>query len=141
MNKDLTKGPIMSTMMHFAVPMILGITLLLNGIAFACLDGIRIFLQVPDKVWGSMREYLVVIFGGIMATFLYNYYASFLRAIGNSVVPLVFLAVSAVLNIALDLWFILGLRWGVSGAARHFEGSGTRQQLRCDSYGSICGWC
>ena len=65
-----------------------------------------------------MREYLAVIFCGIAATFLYNYFASFLRAVGNSVEPLVFLAVSAVLNIALDLWFVMGLRWGVRGAAQ-----------------------
>ena len=90
-------------------------TLLLNGLAFACLDGLRVFLQVPAEVWGLMREYLAVIFCGIAATFLYNYFASFLRAVGNSVVPLVFLAVSAVLNIALDLWFVMGLRWGVRG--------------------------
>ena len=64
-----------------------------------------------------MREYLIVIFCGIFATFLYNYFASLLRAVGNSVVPLVFLAVSAVLNIALDLWFVVGLDRGVAGAA------------------------
>ena len=93
-------------------------TLLLNGLAFACLDSLRAFLQVPAEVWGLMREYLAVIFCGIAATFLYNYFASFLRAVGNSVVPLVFLAVSAVLNIALDLWFVLGQRRGVSGAAQ-----------------------
>ena len=93
-------------------------TLLLNGLAFACLDGLRVFLQVPAEVWGLMREYLAVIFCGIAATFLYNYFASFLRAVGNSVEPLVFLAVSAVLNIALDLWFVMGLRWGVRGAAQ-----------------------
>ena len=93
-------------------------TLLLNGLAFACLDGLRVFLQVPAEVWGLMREYLAVIFCGIAATFLYNYFASFLRAVGNSVVPLVFLAVSAVLNIALDLCFVMGLRWGVRGAAQ-----------------------
>ena len=45
-----------------------------------------------------MREYLSVIFCGIAATFLYNYFASFLRAVGNSMIPLVFLAVSAALN-------------------------------------------
>ena len=49
--------------------------------------------------------------------FLYNYFASFLRAIGNSVTPLAFLAVSAVLNIVLDLWFVIGLERGVAGAA------------------------
>ena len=64
-----------------------------------------------------MREYLAVIFCGIAATFLYNYFASLLRAVGNSVVPLVFLAVSAVLNIVLDLWFVVGLKRGAAGAA------------------------
>ena len=97
--------------------LIAGLTVLLNGLAFACLDGIRLFLRVPGEVWPMMREYLAVIFGGIAATFLYNYFASYLRAVGNSVAPLAFLAVSAVLNIALDLWFVLGLSWGAAGAA------------------------
>ena len=92
-------------------------TLLLNGLAFACLDLIKSFLQVPDDVWGDMRAYIAIVFAGIFATFLYNYFASYLRAVGNSVVPLVFLAVSAVLNIALDLWFVIGLNFGVAGAA------------------------
>lgn len=91
--------------------------LLLNVLAFACLDFLRGFLRVPAEVWGLMREYFVIIFCGIAATFLYNYFASFLRAVGNSVVPLIFLAVSAVLNILLDLWFVLGLERGVAGAA------------------------
>ena len=91
--------------------------LLLCSAAFACLDLIRVFLQVPAEVWGLMREYLFVIFSGILATFLYNYFASLLRALGNSVVPLAFLAVSAVLNIILDLYFVLGLGRGVAGAA------------------------
>ena len=97
--------------------LILGVTLLLNGLAFAWLDLIKSFLQVPDDVWDDMRAYIAIVFAGIFATFLYNYFASYLRAVGNSVVPLVFLAVSAVLNIALDLWFVLGLNFGVAGAA------------------------
>ena len=97
--------------------LILGVTLLLNGLAFACLDLIKSFLQVPDDVWDDMRAYIAIVFAGIFATFLYNYFASYLRAVGNSVVPLVFLAVSAVLNIALDLWFVIGLNFGVAGAA------------------------
>ena len=97
--------------------LIAGATLLLSIASFAALDLIRVFLRVPEEVWGPMRDYLAVIFTGIAATFLYNYFASFLRAVGNSVVPLIFLAVSAVLNIALDLWFVLGLRRGVTGAA------------------------
>ena len=97
--------------------LIAGLTFLLNVLAFVCLDGIRFFLRVPPEVWDGMREYLIVIFCGITATFLYNYFASFLRAIGNSFVPLIFLAVSAVLNIIMDLWFVLGLERGISGAA------------------------
>ena len=97
--------------------LIAGLTLLLNILAFVCLDGIRWFLRVPAEVWDGMREYLMIIFCGITATFLYNYFASFLRAIGNSVVPLIFLAFSAILNIALDLWFVLGLERGIAGAA------------------------
>ena len=102
---------------HASFVLIAGLTVALNAGAFLCLDWIRVFLRVPDEVWGIMREYLAVIFCGIAATFLYNYFASFLRAVGNSVVPLAFLAVSAGLNIALDLWFVLGLRRGAAGAA------------------------
>lgn len=97
--------------------LIAGITILLNILAFLSLNHIRVLLQVPNEVWGLMREYLIVIFSGITATFLYNYFASFLRAIGNSVVPLVFLAACALLNLVLDLFFVLALKRGVSGAA------------------------
>ncbi len=102
---------------HAAFALIAAITLALNLLAFACLDGIRVFLRVPGEVWPMMREYLAVIFCGIAATFLYNYFASFLRAVGNSVAPLVFLAASALVNIGLDLWFVLGLERGAAGAA------------------------
>ena len=102
---------------HASFVLIAGLTLALNAGAFLCLDWIRVFLRVPDEVWGMMREYLAVIFCGIAATFLYNFFASYLRSVGNSLVPLLFLAVSAGLNIALDLWFVLGLRRGAAGAA------------------------
>ncbi len=92
-------------------------TVFLNILVFLGLDWIIWFLQVPPEIQGMMREYLLVIFAGIAATFLYNYFATLLRSVGNSVVPLVFLAVSAVLNIVLDLWFVIGLARGVAGAA------------------------
>ena len=88
--------------------LIAGITLVLNVLAFIGLDWLLVFLQVPQQIQGLMRSYLIVIFCGIFATFLYNYFASLLRAVGNSAVPLAFLAVSALLNIGLDLWFVLG---------------------------------
>ena len=90
---------------------------MLNLIAFLWIDGIMAFLRVPGEVYGLMREYLWVIFFGIFATFLYNFFAALLRSIGNSTVPLIFLGASALLNIGLDLWFILGFDWGVAGAA------------------------
>lgn len=93
------------------------ITLLLNIAVFVWIDPILRLLQVPAEVYILMRDYLWIIFGGIGFTFLYNYYASLLRAVGNSVLPLVFLAVAVVLNIVLDLVFILSFGWGVRGAA------------------------
>lgn len=194
MNRDLTKGPVIKSMLLFAVPMILGdllqqcyniadtlivgqflgrdalaavgssftlmtfltsiilglcmgsgalfsirfgqrdddalkenvsasfffivfITIILNVLSFVLIDCLKVFLRVPDEVWGDMRNYLFVIFFGIPAVFLYNYFASYLRAIGNSILPLLFLAASAILNIALDLWFVIGLKRGVTGAA------------------------
>ena len=93
------------------------ITLLLNIAVFVWIDPILRLLQVPAEVYILMRDYLWIIFWGIGFTFLYNYYASLLRAVGNSVLPLVFLAVAVVLNIVLDLVFILSFGWGVRGAA------------------------
>lgn len=97
--------------------LILLLTIVLNAAAFVFLDKVEIFMKIPSKVWGYMHDYLSVIFCGIFAVFLYNYFASLLRSLGNSLVPLLFLAVSAVLNIGLDFWFVLGLGRGVTGAA------------------------
>ena len=100
-----------------ALVLIGAVTLLLNIIAFVWIDPIMRLLQVPEDVYPLMREYLWIIFWGIGFTFIYNYYACLLRAISNSVVPLWFLAVAVVLNIVLDLLFILLFGWGVRGAA------------------------
>ena len=90
---------------------------ILSVIVFASVDPIMAFLQVPGEVYQMMRNYLMIIFTGIAATFLYNFFAFLLRALGNSVVPLAFLAVSAVMNIVLDLVFVLVFDMGVEGAA------------------------
>ena len=98
--------------------LLIGITAVIVNLAvFLFIDPIMGLLQVPQEIYGMMRDYLWVIFLGILATFLYNFFASVLRAVGYSVVPLVFLAACAILNIVLDLWFVLGLQWGVKGAA------------------------
>ena len=97
--------------------LIAAVTVVINVVVFVFLDGILRLLSVPQEVYGLMREYLWVIFWGIGGTFLYNYYASLLRAVGNSVVPLIFLGISAVINIVLDLYFVVSCGWGVAGAA------------------------
>jgi putative MATE family efflux protein len=91
--------------------------LLLSAVVFTGLDLILKLLCVPGDVYGLMREYLWVIFWGILATFLYNFFASLLRAVGNSTVPLLFLGISALSNIGLDLLFIVRFHRGVRGAA------------------------
>ena len=97
--------------------LIAAISLLLNVLVYVFIDPILALLRVPTDVIPLMKTYLLIIFAGIAATFLYNYCASVLRAIGNAVVPLLFLAVAAVLNVALDLYFVIVLRLGVGGAA------------------------
>ena len=97
--------------------LIAGMAVALNVLVYLGLDGILWVLRVPEELILLMKEYLRIIFLGITAAFLYNYFANLLRAIGNSVVPLLFLAVSAVLNVILDLVCVLVLNWGVKGAA------------------------
>ena len=104
-----------STWVSFVL--ILAITVVLNVAAFLALDPILRFLQVPAEVYPLMHDYLWIIFWGILFTFIYNFYAALLRAVGDSVTPLWFLSLSVVLNIGLDLFFILTLDWGIEGAA------------------------
>ena len=93
------------------------VTIMLNILIFVGIDWIIWFLRTPQELVSMMKDYLLVIFAGMIGIFLYNFFASLLRSLGNSVIPLVFLAVSAILNIILDLWFVAGLGRGVAGAA------------------------
>ena len=97
--------------------MIAVLSVILNGLVFIFIDPILHFLKVPGSIYEMMRSYLWIIFYGITATFFYNFFASLLRAVGNSVTPLLFLGVCAVLNIVLDLLFVIRFQWGVAGAA------------------------
>lgn len=97
--------------------MIAALSIILNVLVFVFIDPILHFLKVPDSIYGMMRSYLWIIFYGITATFFYNFFASLLRAVGNSVTPLLFLGVCALLNIVLDLLFVIRFHWGVAGAA------------------------
>lgn len=74
-------------------------------------------LQTPPELKGLTRDYISIIFAGILFVFLYNFFSYLLRALGNSMVPLMFLAISSGMNIVLDIWFVVGLKLGVGGAA------------------------
>lgn len=93
------------------------VTVVINAAVFMGIDGILKLLKVPSSVYGMMREYVFVIFMGIIFVFLYNYFAYLLRAMGDSVTPLLFLGAAALLNIGLDLLFIARFSWGIRGAA------------------------
>ena len=90
---------------------------LLTGASYLFLPQIIHILQIPPDVVAPMKEYLTIILMGMGAVFLLNYLAAFLRAIGNSVAPLYFLSGAMVINIVLDLYFIVSLHMGASGAA------------------------
>lgn len=93
------------------------VTIVMNATVFIWTRPILRLLQIPEEVYLLMYQYIRIIFSGILFVFLYNFFACLLRAVGNSVVPLWFLAMSSVLNIILDLWFVAGLGKGVEGAA------------------------
>ena len=102
--------------MFVSFVLVAAVALVLNTAVFLFIDPIMYLLCVPVEIYGFMREYLWVIFLGISAVFLYNYFACLLRAVGNSFIPLVFLGISALLNVGLDLVFVLVFKWGVAGA-------------------------
>ena len=97
--------------------LIFGITAVMNIAVFLLREPILLFMNIPAEVQPLMREYLAVIFLGLFGVFLYNYFTCLLRAIGNSAVPLWFLLLSTVVNILLDLVFVVPLQMGVAGAA------------------------
>ena len=89
----------------------------LNAGAFALLERLLVWLNIPAEAVDYTREYLSIIFVGMSFVSLYNFLAAVLRSIGDTAIPLLFLAVSAVTNIVLDLVFILRFGMGVGGAA------------------------
>lgn len=91
--------------------------LLLTGAFYAFSDGIIRLLRVPTENAADMKTYLVYVFIGFFAVFLYNFTANILRSMGNSVVPLVFLGVFVLLNVGLDLLFVIFFGLGIKGAA------------------------
>ena len=97
-----------------------GLTVLLTALALVLLNPMLAWINVTSEnpeVYRAAYTYCGIIFAGIGAQLFYNFICSFLRSMGDSVTPLLFLLGSTVLNVALDLLFILVLHWGVAGAA------------------------
>lgn len=92
-------------------------TVVINLLVYLFTDGILHLLQIDISIRSMTKEYLLVIFAGIFFIFLYNFFAAVLRSMGNSTLPVICIGISALLNIALDLWFVVGLHQGVAGAA------------------------
>lgn len=131
---------------YHAFLLIMIVTILLNGVVYLFLNPILAFFRVPSEVWNPMKDYLLIIFGGLIATSLYNFFACLLRALGNSAVPLYFLAVSAIINIILDLLFIIGFHWGIRSAAaatitaQYISAIGITIYVLCRCQNVITGW-
>lgn len=97
---------------------LVGLLAVAVSVAVQCFrEQILWLLHTPKQLMQMTEEYLVIIFTGIVFIFLYNYFAFLLRALGNSVVPLYFLGAASVINIGLDLFFVLQFDWGLRGAA------------------------
>lgn len=74
-------------------------------------------LDTPESIFDEARTYLSIVAVGLVVTLVYNLEASILRAVGDSLVPVIILVISTVLNIGLDLLLVVGLEMGVAGAA------------------------
>ncbi len=107
----------MKSTMRLSFLLIGGVTVALNLLVMAFCRPILRLLRTPGELMEMMHSYVWIIFMGLVFVFLYNYFAYLLRAVGNSVAPLYFLGSTALLNIVLDLVFVMVFHWGIGGAA------------------------
>ncbi len=100
-----------------ALKMGLAVAVLLTVVGLVFLQPILRFLNVPEELLGIAGEYIFVIIAGLVATLLYDVFAATLRAMGDTLMPLLILAFSVVLNIGGDILFVVVWGTGVRGAA------------------------
>lgn len=96
---------------------ILSFTILLNLLLYFNIDRLIDFMNIPKNIIFDTKSYLVIVLLGVVASFIYNFISAILRSIGNSKVPVIFILISTIINIILDLYFIVILKMGVKGAA------------------------
>lgn len=103
--------------MKTAFAFIGAVAVILQAASMLLLDEILYLMRIPEALYGMMCDYVWIILCGILFIFLYNYFACMLRAVGNSIVPLVFLGIGTVGNIVMDYLFVIIWHMGVKGAA------------------------
>ncbi len=109
--------PLMRRAVSHTIMLGLIVSALLTAFSTGFLNGILHLLNIPPEHFSNAYAYAKVILLGMTFSMIYNICASVLRAIGDTVTPLIFLIVSAVINVILDFVFIRGLGFGVNGAA------------------------
>lgn len=92
-------------------------SLLVTAVMMLLAKPVLLLMNTPEAIVGTAATYLRIVFLGLLFTFIYNFLANTLRALGDSRTPLYFLVISAVFNIAGDVFFIVALDWGVGGCA------------------------
>lgn len=95
----------------------LGFSFIVTLIMICLAPSVLKLINVPENIIEEAVFYLRIIFVGLVFTFIYNFLSNTLRALGDSKTPLYFLIISALFNIAGDLFFVVGLNWGVGGSA------------------------
>ena len=100
-----------------AAYVIIVISILLGVVGFCTSRWLLGLLHTPASIMEQSNIYMKIIFAGILGTACYNGISAILRALGDSITPLKFLILASVLNVGLDLLFVVGFQWGVPGVA------------------------
>ena len=93
------------------------IAAILTAVSLLGVDALIRWMNIPHEIQTMTKDYMVLIFCGIPAVAVYNYFGAYLKALGNSVVPLIFLGISTIFNIGLDILFVAVFEMGTAGAA------------------------
>lgn len=126
LSNKVGEGNMSAARKSFATQIVLSsvVCVVLTVIGILCINPLLSLIGVApsdnagnQEVYRAAYTYIFIIYAGIAAQFFYNFICCILRGMGDSLTPLVFLFISTILNIILDLLFILVFHWGVAGAA------------------------
>ncbi|MCB5940054.1 MATE family efflux transporter [bacterium 210820-DFI.6.52] len=95
----------------------IALSLVLAAVSILATPALLRLLNTPESLMSMSKQYIYIYFLGLVFTFTYNILSSVFRALGDSKTPLLFLIISSITNIVLDLWFVISFGWGVAGVA------------------------